>query len=657
MKPQKIRSNKFTERINQTPQLITNGIDDLIWSSIGKAIEGRNKEIERTLFEFMQSAIHLSIRHHSLTHFNQYINFPARIYDITVKKNKLETAYYETHKESTERSVQAMRNLISFYLGAVIRDEKNINKRDQLYYFYYWSFTSYSLLFYSLFRRNDLELFKYALRNYYLISDPLATELQELRSKKRNALNDLSNPDIQKLNEIGKPLEILSRFGLYRRRVLKSIYSWIIFMYQLEEIELKDAKEYLYLFKPFDNLEELLNDLLFYAGNELSFNYMGLSGWDYIQRNDLEAYTPPQPFEWLTLGVVVEMIESNNYPNFSRIKTRDLNKAIGVMVIVERAIEEMQKKEDKWIEFFTLDRNIFSERIGKIKASIRELDKAKERLREQNIARSPLSDQKIKSLIADIGLSWEKQYRMHWLFDENGNTELIPDDTTKLKLIGRRNYLPKGKMMLIENEFYQTVYGLADLGGKVGRWEDDEFFSVALNNAKFQVNGISIVETIEKSIALLEKNGVIPDLILLSFEYSYQDNELLQHEDFSLSTNRINNDNPFPQIGRFRNILIYGSFSNLIDNKVLICNFKKAFKMRYKTNEKWYKGKINIEFRELSPEEEADRMRKELSVLNTDELDEGDLANLIKSSIYLDLWTTVDFQVLDENSYVIGYVS
>ena len=79
--------------------------------------------------------------------------------------------------------------------------------------------------------------------------------------------------------------------------------------------------------------------------------------------------------------------------------------------------------------------------------------------------------------------------------------------------------------------------------------------------------------------------------------------------------------------------------------------------MRYKTNEKWYKGKINIEFRELSPEEEADRMRKELSVLNTDELDEGDLANLIKSSIYLDLWTTVDFQVLDENSYVIGYVS
>lgn len=657
MKHQKIRNNKFTDRFDKAPQLITNGIDELIWRSMVKAIDTRNKELEKTLFDFMQSTIHLSIQHHSLSHFNHYINFPARIYEMTAKKNKLETTYYESHKESTERSVIALRNLISFVLGAVIRNEKIIEKRDHLYYFYYWSFTSYSLFFYSLFRRNDLDFFKYTLRNFYLISDPLETELQELRAKKRNALNDLSNPDIEELYEVSKPLEILRRFGLYRRRCLKSIYSWIIYMYQLEEIELKVAQEYLNQFKPFDHIGELVTDLFFYSGNELSMNYMGLSGWDYIQRNDWEVYSPPQPSEWLTLGAVAEMITTKHYPNFARIKTKDINKASGIMVMVQKVTKEMQKKEDRWLDFFKLKSETFLERINAVQASIMELDKVKERIREEKIAQSQLSDKKKEALINDIGASWEKQSQIHWLFDKIGNTQIITDENTKLKLIGRRNYLPKGKMMLIDNEYYQRVYGLSDLGGNIGRWEDDDFFATALNSVKHQVTGISIVETIEKSLALLNENDVNPDLILLSPEYSYQDDELLQHEDFSLPNERKNDTIPFLEIGRFKNILIYGSFSNLIENKVLICNFKDAFLMRYKTKEKWYKGKLNIEFKELSKEEESDKFKKELTALSTDKREEGDLFNLIRSSIYLDIWTTLDFHIRDENSYVIGYVS
>ena len=113
-------------------------------------------------------------------------------------------------------------------------------------------------------------------------------------------------------------------------------------------------------------------------------------------------------------------------------------------------------------------------------------------------------------------------------------------------------------------------------------------------------------------------------------------------------------------IGKFDNIPIYTSFSDFLKNRILVCNFRQSFRMKYKTNPVWFENEFKVEIIGVTQEEANKRLadnpikwkKAEEGISLTDE----EAITLIKTSVIIDLCATVNFQILNKHSYVIGFV-
>jgi len=261
-----------------------------------------------------------------------------------------------------------------------------------------------------------------------------------------------------------------------------------------------------------------------------------------------------------------------------------------------------------------------------------------------------------------IGKAWKSQARIHKLFKKRGNTEHITSDETKLRIIGQRTFFEKAKMMFIDGEHHQTIYGVDRMGGETGRWEDNEFFSSIMKGEYNKVTGTNAVDALDKSIQELKSNNIIPDLILLSPEYSYREQSLLDDKRFVSKMNepQEGNDMWLFYLGTFDNIPIYTSFSDFLKNRILVCNFNQSFKMRYKTNPEWFEEEFKVDVSVVTNEEADKRLAENPTKWkNTEEgitLTDGEALTLIKTSVIMDIWATVDFQILSKETYVIGFI-
>ena len=63
------------------------------------------------------------------------------------------------------------------------------------------------------------------------------------------------------------------------------------------------------------------------------------------------------------------------------------------------------------------------------------------------------------------------------MFKTIGNAQHIIDKEIKLNIIGQRTFFEKAKMMFIEGEHSEMIYGMDTMGGEVGRWEDNAFLA------------------------------------------------------------------------------------------------------------------------------------------------------------------------------------
>ena len=217
-------------------------------------------------------------------------------------------------------------------------------------------------------------------------------------------------------------------------------------------------------------------------------------------------------------------------------------------------------------------------------------------------------------------------------------------------------------MMFIDGDHYQMIYGIDRLGGEIGRWEDSEFFNTIIQSDHNKVTGVSVLDLLNKAIAHLKSKEVLPDLILLSPEYSYKDKRLLESKLFVSKIHEPIEENEisFFHLGTFDGVPIYTSFSELLKNRVLVCEFKKAFKMRYKTNPHWYDNELTVEVKEVTEEEAKRRLQEQPDKWKKTEdgieLSDEDAITLIKTSVIIDIWSTLDFQIEDKESFVIGYI-
>lgn len=644
---------------------ITDGIDSNVWRAIDKAISKNSVESFRVLKTFVRHVLQISIRNNSLKHFQKYIYFPAIYYSISYEKAKRNSSLSEIHKFCSEEAAGHLKEIIWFDINFTFRNKNNANDKVNANLFYYWAFQGFSRLLYFIVKNGDINQFRLALNEFEQISEENDNQQYQLKWEIRDLIRqNLNGQNDESITAKKEELKVLKQFNNYKRHVLVGIKYWIFFLYQVGKIDENTVLQFLQRIQiPYTDSDDLLSDILYFRGNAVSFSYMGWSEWDYVERESGKVYSPPQPHQWMTSGFFADQIrEKRFFVNVSELDSEDLSQARFLFDDLKQNAKYFEDNFEKWKNILSVE-NIESYRAKSAeilkdfalvkRKSVTDTDRA--------IALASLHQPHIENFKTMIGNAWKSQARIHRTFKYFGNTLNVNDQDIKLKQIGQSTFFEKAKMMFTE-ENHQPIYGVDRMGGEIGRWEDNYFLSVIRQEDHHRISSTNILEALNKSIYELKNKEKIPNFILISSKYSYRDEKFLKSELFKSKLN-----NPMPEndlesfcIGTFDGIPVYTSFSESLNNFILVCNFNEAFQQLFKTNENWFENELTVDVKlvtdEIAQKKLEDNRAKWTTLEEGTTLSDAEALLLIKTSIIIDIWTTVDYKVIDKDAYILGYI-
>lgn len=642
---------------------ITYGIESKIWNSIDKSIEINSKQSFFVLDNFVRDILSLSIKYKSLKHFESYINFPAFYYSSSYEKAEKNATLMELHKYCSNQAAKQLKEIISYNINFDAKNAKTQAEKSLINQFYYLTFHSFCSLLYFIVNNEDINQFRIAINDYEQISNDIDDKHWDLQFEIDDLIrsnNDGGNDRL--IQEKSDEYKIFKAFDEYKRHALTGIKYWIIYLYRVDKISEETVSKLLNLIKiPYADSSDLLNDILLFRNNTLS-NYMGWRGWDYLERQSGKVYNPPDPHYWLTSGFFADQLrESSLYVNLEKLSSDQLSQLRWLYNELVAEVEYLRKNFDKWKSLLKQDtEESFQKRCDEI---LKDFALAKRKSitdTERAIAKAPLFQPNIDKFKEIVGKAWGNQAIIHGISKCFKNTIEVTDPDRKLKYFGQQTYFEKAKTMFIEQN-YDSIYGVERMGGEIGRSEDDYFFNKILQEDLNIISRTSVLTIIDEILAELKKKSIVANLILISPLYTYKNQDILSSNRF-ISKSR--DEQPAKGIGRFMigtldDIPVCNSFSNLLKNRILICNFDNAFQMSYKSNPEWYDNELCVEISLIS-DEEAEKIFKESpekwAKTEADiKLSKDESLLLIKTSVKINLWTNLDFEVKNKDAYIFGF--
>ncbi|HKG08515.1 MAG TPA: hypothetical protein VKB19_18750 [Pedobacter sp.] len=643
---------------------ITEGLAESAWESMNKAIDSRDSSTVYEFISFFRDILRDSIAHNKIKYFKEFIAFPSRMYSRIAHKHKSSSSYQSLVNEiSTELSLH-LKEIIDFYIG--LMGKTHIGNQD-IDAYYYEAFDTFNRLLYFQILNQDWLMLKGSLKRYGHLSQDVFSH--STRDEIRLREMETDNPNGIHTAQIGRirsEIQAAAAFDRYKRQPIAAIKYWFMLLFEQDVIEQGILAE---LLKATENIggydpNKEIEDILFFRTADLR-SYMGWERWDYKERPESEVYYPPMPVNWMTRGFVIDRIRTNNaYFNTSQVSPELMENMPYFYDAVVQDIEGLRQDFEKWKRVLRLeDLEDFNLRAAGLLGSIALAKRSVIGVREQAIAAAALDPGLILEFKAKMGAAWLAQTRIRRVFSYFGNILDVSGEDILLKRIGQNTFLAKGKIMFIDGEYGSPIYGMEQLGGSVGKWEDNLFMEVIGQADPVVLQGKTMLETLNECIAQLRESGTEPTMVFLEPQYMYKDDAFLSselyasHYDLALNPDNI----AFFVVGTFDGIPLFSSYSLRLKNKVVVSDFAAAFRMLHKTDDSWFKRELAVNVLLVSEElvnqkylNEPDKWRITDAGI---QLSEQDAKILIRTSIVLDLETIADFQVLDHGKFVIGQIS
>jgi hypothetical protein len=625
--------------------------------SLELAVDSRDEKTIRSYIAFFREVIAETIAHKRINDFESYIDFPYRIYRLAAKQRNIDQPRsMENICEVLPLHLREMIVLISWNASTL----ENIADRSTVNAFYQLGFRSFNNLFFLQTAFHDWKLLESSINKFgQLESQFSSTGVLKANLKQLENANDNNGDQIKNLK---REIQEREKFNEYKRHIVIVLKYWIYELFEHDKIPAKEANSIL---KALDGLRmdyKDAEDVLFLRQHDLT-KYMGWDGWEYDERPEGVQINPITARDWISKGFILDRIRTGNQ-TFIFDKTQAESDEIRWFYDeVENIISNFLANPKRWNSILSEDqlsniKMLTDNLLGAIGIAKRS------RLSEKDnrIKDAPLSQEKIAEFTHRLGEKWIEGLRVRRIFELFGNLRDITTQDRKLMRIGPKLFLDKGKVMFLEQELYMRIYGLEDIGSQAARKEDDLFFERIFSNEVEKIFKSNIVTLLSDSIKKLRDRALEPNVILLSPEYLYLDETLLNSEkyaaDYSADLNP-NNINLFI-IGTFDGIPLFASYSQKLKNKIVVCRFEDAFEMLYKTNNGWFKNTLSVNVREVTPQLALDKFNEQhekwQSTDDGEPLSKEDALTLIKTAIILDVETLVDFDVKKTSNYIIGEI-
>ncbi|MDX6191939.1 hypothetical protein SGQ83_21500 [Flavobacterium sp. Fl-318] len=640
---------------------ITYGIRSTIAASVAKAIENDSLETFTVLNNFIGKLLGLSVANNSISIFSEYITLPAYYYPLSYSKSKENIKNQKLHGIATNRAASLLSSLLSYSIRYpdFTTESYKIDELTAVNTFFYSGYNGFNRLLYHIVMNSDLQMF-----------DKVFVQFQQI-----NWYNDTSN-DLKwniksNFNRLDKA-QLKSAMALYgqikkrndyKRHVISGLNYWIIFLFAIGKMEPETVAQFLEKMRIPADSEEILSDIILFTSNP-NMDYLEWSDWDYMERPDGIAYSPPSPNQWLTYGFLVNLIRDEHYYfNPASLEEQELSQSVGLYESLKLAVADISSHFDKWKPILNVeDLDALTRRTEPILQSFRSIKKESINAKYSEIAEENLDDGKISEFRELIGKAWQDAAFIRNLFHSRKNTEAVFQDS---KFIGQKTFFEQAKIMFINGRHYQTIYNISQIGGETGRWIDDRFFSSLNIKELHYATDQDISELLSKCINSLKAKKITPNVIILPSIYSYKDENFLNQKKFIRKSNLqdVHHNNPLSKylLGRYDSIDVYTSFSNVINDKIIVADFENSFKMKYCRHKDWYDEELMVKVDAVTDGKAIEKFESDPQKWTKRYAEEHDLSkdeaiSLIKNAVEIEIGSFADFEIVDKDSFVVGII-
>ena len=627
---------------------ITDGLKTVVLKMVDNAIKNSSIESFYEIDGFIVKILNLSISNKYYLHFKDYIDVSIFYYTLSYGCNeKNNVVYNKIFDACSDRAARRIRE--SFLLLDYLFEESEHKYKKVYNRFKLAAFTAFSQLLYEQVKRKDNKQFEFTLNQLGQVFLGKSYSMLDFAFKLKRLENN-------NLDELSSDKEHIESFRYFQHTIL-GIKYWLYSLYENNIIDSKELRSFLTLISRLTqskriNPEFFEIELLFNNLNSRALDwYLNWQSWDFEVRTEGEAYFMNSPMDWIFKGVIIDAIQQNSFSNTFYIdcniieKQNPQNKSLLIHTLKEKI--EQVKHNSKWIEYFS--NNIDTQ---KIETQLNQINASFEIQRTKEIVKTNLIPEKIESFKDNFYKGWDESKFTRKIFEYFNRKKLYAKEDKKMFIVGASIFLEKGKSFFIEDS--SNVFGIDaianDYGKKVSFAEDRFFFETVLRNKQEKIYD-SIETGLNKAIENLTKLKAKPSAIFIDSTQAYLHLISTQNEKWN------NNKKVEFSDGTYDGIPVFYVIGNLLQNRFIVADFKKAFTMLYRKLQSKYNNELRIDIKEVSDELANEKLKTEQNKwknINGQLLSDEDALDYIKTSILIDYEVVNLFEINNENAFEIG---
>lgn len=623
----------------KTEQKLSDGIGISITRAIYKAIDHKQPETVQKLVDFT-SKILAETFETKIDVFSQFISIPSYYYF----KGYTSGNYVNLGIDASQNLTDLIRFACVFSLEKSVSLEE-VKKRNQ---FVYLTFKGYSQLFYQIINNRDFKTFEKVIDKYRL-----AYPHDNLKYPKYLLNKNLDERRIKE--EFHDDIQEYRKLSDFHRRIKFASLCWLWFLYDKSQISKDDLLKFTnhISFKHLDT-NDLIKDLIFY--NTYNLEKFDWNRWDYIERKELQVYSPPQPEDWLTFGFALFSLKEFNPYNFKYENIENTELTRWLPEKLNKCFNKITDEKEKWLDVNWPEKerqpneDTIKTNIEKILTPFKNLKRRYEKSVDLAILNQTLSEDKVNSFKKGVYNAFYKNSAIREAFEIFKNIELTSNiENHDKEIIGIDTYFTNAKMMFVEDS-YQFIYGTDDWGAIIAREIDNRFVDRILP-LKPEKKYSDLNKAIKESIEIISQNNYKVDLIIIGSNLSYTDKGLMNNPDFTPSWQLKGKRESVFDVGYLKEIPILSIFSEKFENKVLICDFKNFVKAKEWNTENNYQKSLEIDVKMLTNDQalKVYEENPEEWTKNKDgiKLDKEEALEIIKLNVHIKIYYEILFELLE----------
>lgn len=482
-----------------------------------------------------------------------------------------------------------------------------------------------------------------------------------IRARFLNSNPNLNNPKLGQvvLNDYKIKLHNDFFFDITHRRVALCLKSWFIYLHSLGRISTEHFNSLDSAVRlRYHHFEDLIDDINYINDHE-SDGYLGLGEWDHTKRESGAAYEMPSTRYWIMLGVTLILLKSR-LPVFDiRFITyrKDLRFLTDEFI---KITDSIGNELDRWKGFLGLNvsekqtsdmAESFELRAREFRTIISQIKNRVDQFEVNNAITSKLNEQKLVEFKEAAGEAWQENYpfKLFYFFD----TVSLSSNKNGLTPIGESILLEKARRWFTSDEHIIVDHIGTDLGHRISRYIESFFLRTIYNQFEEQAEFDSPVDAIQFGIHTLIDNEVIPNLIILPPELSYDD-ILINSSLFAFSQELTDEHRAINALGYFNGILVATLYVSNLRNQIICCNFNDALGATVFESNELYAKQLHIDLRDLTSSEiEAEfDQGSEKWIANEDgtNVDPNEGKKRVASSIIFEAWCWGKIEIKNRNA-------